>query len=161
MCDLATEQANSGRDLLLPNIGVLEAEICDSQISKMKEDPTMSLITRGRFSEPTMLLKANKLTPVSHDVTENKCHPRMPIAWSATKGRAQPRIGPSSGLVAQATSAFFGSADLMRSRNSYERTQEVIDNKRSGFSTTWEPSKSMKLSLLFWVTQQVFDNQAS
>jgi hypothetical protein len=41
-------------------------------IAKMQVQPTRLLKTKGRFLEPTMLLKTKVLTPIGHDVSENK-----------------------------------------------------------------------------------------
>jgi hypothetical protein len=39
---------------------------------EMKEGPTMLLITKDRFSEPTISMKTNKISRVGHDVYEEK-----------------------------------------------------------------------------------------
>jgi hypothetical protein len=39
---------------------------------EMKECPTMLLITKALFSEPTMLMKTNEIPLVTHDVNDNK-----------------------------------------------------------------------------------------
>jgi hypothetical protein len=47
----------------------------DGELSKnreMKEGPTILLITKDRFSEPTMFMKTNKLAKIGHDVVDSK-----------------------------------------------------------------------------------------
>jgi hypothetical protein len=43
-----------------------------SKNREMKEEPKISLITKGRFGEPTMLMKTNEIAGLTHDVYENK-----------------------------------------------------------------------------------------
>jgi hypothetical protein len=38
----------------------------------MEEGPTILLITKDRFWEPTMLMKTNQIALVTHDVTDKK-----------------------------------------------------------------------------------------
>jgi hypothetical protein len=39
---------------------------------EMKEEPTISLITKHRFYEPTMLMKKHGLSLIGHDVMDRK-----------------------------------------------------------------------------------------
>jgi hypothetical protein len=42
------------------------------KIRETKVEPTMLLIIKDRFSEPTMFMKINRLTLACHDIYENK-----------------------------------------------------------------------------------------
>ena len=50
----------------------------------------MLLITKERFSEPTMFMKTNKLSEITHDIYDNKGNNSCrTLAWESTvRGRA-------------------------------------------------------------------------
>ncbi len=67
----------------------------------MKEGPTILMIIKDRFGEPTMFMKTPQMSGVTHDLDDNKgdsFHPRIALriaALTACRVERSDAIGPT------------------------------------------------------------------